>query len=283
MALLDKMSNLFPDVDFKGVGGRLLEVGERQASKRLNTIASEYVSEQLQSIVDKNRRGVDKALKILGLDRGGSSNIYDALASRPDPMLDFEFEVIMPSISTPWVSAPALKPIWIEDADIPVESFDTESFKVNAHPVNVLMHSSLSDLTLTIYGDYANVALAYIDAWYASMRLPNGRYNLPYAADNVGYKKMIQIILKKGSRPVAMFSISGCMPSSRQGYALKSAGGEVLGHVLTFSVDKVYLTMLDGLDPNRVNAVSDGTIGGSIGAGIVNAVSGVISTTIRGS
>lgn len=275
------LGDLF-DLDTYRYAGRAVAAAGFAVGKQVAVNkAAEFAADQVNRVISKNQRGLQKLLDATGLGRGGTSNIYDKLIDRPDPLLEFEFEIVMPVISTPWVYC-AIDPLWIEDIDFPLMGFDTEQMKVNGHPVNVIMHSNLSEVTINYYGDYKMQAQAYTDAWNASIRLPNGRYNLPYAPNNIGYKKMIQVILKKGSRPVAVISISGCCPSSRQGYSLKSASDGRIIPTQTLTVDQVYVQLLAGEDPNRVKMQRDGSFGSDIGGSIIESASTAISRRIRG-
>lgn len=270
----------------QGLGKVLIDVAKTEGTRYVHNkaidLAQDFVDDQLSRAVSKNKEGINKILKVMGLDRGGASNIYDRVAGRPDPLLDFEFMVYMPAISTSWASAPALDPYWIEDIDVPLETFDTDQLKVNGHPVNVMMYSNQPEISIQIYADHANVAQAYFGAWYSSIRHPNGRYNLPYAPNNAGYKKMIQVVIMKGAVPVAVLSASGTMPTQRNGFESKSAGGDRRIYTQTMTVDKVYVQLLNGDDPNRTTIGNAGTIGGSIASNAIGALSGAISKTIRG-
>lgn len=270
----------------QGLAGAIYDVAKRgatqYATKKAVNIANDFVEDQLSRVVTKNKTGINKILRAMGLDLGGASNIYDKVAGRPDPLLDFEFMVYMPAISTPWASAEALDPYWIEDIDVPLETFDTDQLKVNSHPVNVMMYSNQPEITLQVYAEYKNVAQQYFGAWYSSIRHPNGRYNLPYASNNVGYKKMIQVVILKGNMPVAVLSASGVMPTQRNGFDSKSAGGERRVFSQTFAVDKVYVQLLDAQDPTKTTIGNAGTIGGTIASNAIGSLSNVISKSIRG-
>jgi hypothetical protein len=270
----------------QGVAGAIFDVAKREAvdygKKKIISSANSAIKDGINSIVSKNQKGINKVLDALGLDKGGSSNIYDQVASRPDPLLDFEFMVYMPAISSPWASAPALDPYWIEDIDLPLETFDTDQLKVNGHPVNVIMASTQPEITLQLYAEYTNQAQSYFGAWYSSIRAPNGRYNLPYAKNNAGYKKMLQLVILKGNMPVAILSASGVMPTSRNGFDSKSGGGERRVYSQTLSVDKVYIELVSASDPTKVSVTSGGSIAGQIASSTVSEVSKTLSRTIRG-
>lgn len=264
------------------LGNKLLNKAVDYGTKKATKEATNWANDQINRALVKNRSGINKALKVLGLDKGGLSNIYDKVAALPDPLLDFEFTVYMPTISTAWAQADALLPYYIEDIEVPLESFEVDQIKVNGHPVNIIMFSSQPECTISIYADYANIAQDYVNAWYKSIRAPNGRYNLPYAKNNAGYKKMIQVVIYKGAVPVAMIALSGTVPTNRGNYSLKSAGDgrQVLSQ--TFAVDKVYWTSLDYQDPNKVQVASDGSILGSVAANALGSLSTGLSHMIRG-
>ncbi len=270
----------------QGLAGALYQEGKKQAiqygKKKAISAANNFVEDQLSRAVTKNKAGINKILKLMGLDRGGASNIYDQVAGRPDPLLDFEFMVYMPDISTPWAAARALDPYWIEDIDVPLETFDVDQLKVNGHPVNVMMYSNQPEVTLQVYMEYTNKAQAYFGAWYSSIRMPNGRYNLPYAPNNVGYKKMIQVVILKGNMPVAVLSLSGVMPTQRNGFDSKSTGGERRIYNQTLTVDKVYIELLEAQDPTKTTIGNAGTVGGTIASNAIGSLSNTISKSIRG-
>lgn len=254
----------------------------RVASDRIESAASNWANEQIQRAVTSGRSGINRILETLGLSQGGVSNIYEKAAGMPDPLLEFEFAVYMPTISTSWAAAPALSPMYIEDIDVPLESFETDQIKVNGHSVNIIMFSSQADCTVNIYSDHLNEAQTYINAWYASIRKPNGRYNLPYAKLNSGYKKMIQVVIYKGAVPVGLLSLSGTMPTQRGAYSLKSAGDGRQVIAQTFAVDKVYWQLLGYEDSTRANVGTDGSLTGNILSSALNTVSTAISREIRG-
>lgn len=264
------------------LGNKLLDKAVDYGTKKATSATSDWANDQINRALTKNRKGINKILDVMGLGNGGVSNLYAQAASMPDPLLDFEFTVYMPTISTAWAQADALKPMYIEDIDVPLESFEVDQIKVNGHPVNIIMFSSQPECTVNIYADYINVAQKYINAWYASIRSPNGRYNLPYAKNNAGYKKMIQVVIYKGAVPIAMIALSGSMPTNRGNYSLKSAGDGRQILAQTFAVDKVYWTFLDYQDPNKVQVASDGSILGNVASNALGALSTGLSHLIRG-
>lgn len=270
----------------QGVAGAIYDVASREAvnygSRKAISYANGLVSDGLNKLVNKNKDGINKVLKALGLDLGGNSNIYDKVAGRPDPLLDFEFMVYMPDISTPWAQAQALDPYWIEDIDVPLETFDVDELKVNGHPVKVMMYSSQPEATIQLYSEYQAKAYAYFNAWYSSIRTKNGRYNLPYAPNNMGYKKLIQVVIMKGPMPVAILSLSGVMPTQRNGFESTSAGGDRRTYSQTVSLDKVYLEILQPQDPNKTSVGNAGTLGGTIASNAIGSLSTTISRSIRG-
>lgn len=258
--------------------GIIAEAGKSVLKSTAMNYANNAIGKGINKIFDKYDSKIKKALGFLGLDKGGDSNVYDKIAAMPDPLFDWEFRVIMPTISTMNASAPALLSEYILDIDIPLESFQSEEMKVNGSPVKVMGFSELGDCTVSIYADHATVAHEYVNAWYASVKSRNGRYTLPYAANNMGYKKMIQVILYKGAIPILLFSISGCMPTTRGNYSLKSTpSGSILTYDQTFSVDRVYITSL--YDPGNT---FNGSVGDSLANTAISAISKGLSQKIRG-
>lgn len=258
--------------------GIVAETGKSLLKSTAMGYANNAISKGINKVLDKYDSKIKKALGFLGLDKGGDSNIYDKIAALPDPLFDWEFRVIMPTISSTWAFAPALLSEYILDIDIPMESFTSEEMKVNGSPVKVLGFSDIGDCTISVYADHATVAHEYVNAWYASMKSPNGRYALPYAPNNSGYKKMIQVLLYKGAVPVLLFSISGSMPTTRGNYSLKSTpSGSIMVYDQTFAVDRVYITSLyDG------GATFKGSVGNELANTAIGAISKGLSQKIRG-
>lgn len=278
-----KIADIFDDNTFAGaIANGLYSEGKAMAKDKITSELTDALGNQVTRLLAKNRSGIQKALKIFGLDKGGDSDIYGELSGIDDPVLDFEFSVSMPSISSDWVSPVSLNPLWIEDIDIPLESFEVDQMKVNGHPVNVVMFSALSECTINIYADYKNQAQQYINGWYSLIRRKNGRYNLPYAKNNAGYKKLIQVIIYKGPAPIAVISMSGCMPTSITGHSYKSAGGGRQVFAQSISVDKVYFELLPYEDPTKVSLKSNGTILGDVASNTLGKLSEGISSAIRG-
>ena len=269
--------------DITGSLGFVAEVGKNIAINQATKMASKALEGGINKIMVKHDSKIRKVLGHLGLDKGGDANIYDKIAGMPDPLFDWEFEVIMPSVSSSWAYAPPLPSHFVEDIDIPFENFSIEDMRVNSQSVKTIGFADTGDCTVSIYGDHENIAQKYVNAWYASMRSPEGIYALPYAPNNEGYKKLIQVIVYKGAVPVLALTMAGCMPSSRDTFPLKSTGDgrRVVGQ--TFAVDRVYITSLVGSEPTQTPMGSvTSTVGSRIGKSIVGAVTGGLNTKIRG-
>lgn len=258
--------------------GIIAQAGKSVLAESAAKYANDAISKGINKIFNKYDSNISKVLDYLGLGQGDMSNIYEQISGMPDPLFDWEFQVIMPTISNAWAAAPALPSNYILDIDIPLTNFQVDEFRINASPVKVIGFSDIGDCTVSIYPDHVMQAHNYVNSWYASIKSSNGRYALPYAADNSGYKKMIQVVLFKGNIPVLLFFISGTMPTGRGSYSLKSTpSGSILAYDQTFAVDRVFLTSLySGQD------LQSSSIGESLGKTLVNSISQGVSRSIRG-
>lgn len=256
--------------------GKVLSGGS--VSDAIGDIAANGISKLLTKQMVKHGSSIDKLLRKLGFEVGDDK--YNKFGDINDPLLNWEFEVVLPDIGCNWTSCKALPSHYVEDIDIPFETIDVEPMRVNARPLNSIGFIALGEASIKMYGEFTNQSLAYQNAWYGSIVSPAGYYNLPYAKNNTGYKKKVTVIVYHSGIPVLMIQLNGCHPTSREGYGFSSSGNDRIINSMSLSVDRVYIKALDtNEDPGIV--AGEGILGKVLNTAGAS-VSRVLNSRIRG-
>lgn len=235
----------------RGING-VLEGGVANIGSTLPTLGVELLNglanKRLNSLIGKDNT-LGRFVKHLGLhdlisNKFGSlapvePNLFDQVSSLPDPLQDWEFAVIMPDINGNGVSAKAIPSHYIEDIDIPLDSLDAETIRINARENKVAGFLTLGTASITFFEGFKSESTYYLSVWKNCVINTLGQYNLPYRRGGQGYCKTITVILLNGGSPVALIQLVGCFPTDRTGYTLSGSGSDRLKNTQSFSVNRV--------------------------------------------
>lgn len=155
------------------------------------------------------------------------------LSQRPDPVFAFDWLGVIldnglsTSAQVPWE--------YIDAITIPEVSVETKEQFFNGTTRMTAGQFRTGSASIDIYTDRTGLAFNYADYWVRSTFRQDGFYNLP-----AHYKKDIVVFVLDAKRKIVVdFRLVGCIPTSRESYAL--GGTDMLKTSLQLSVDEVFI------------------------------------------
>lgn len=163
------------------------------------------------------------------------------IRQRGDPLLSFDWRVLLPTAYTPEVAAEAwavsnrIVNFYVEDVNITPRSINPEQVFRRGTYVNYPGWMDTGSLSLTFYEDNRMLVTRYLENWQRAIRGDNGLYGNPK-----DYKHDIAVYCLDTNFGVAgNFIAKRCWPTSRQGIALQSATSDPVKLTVDFATDGV--------------------------------------------
>ncbi len=205
-----------------------------------------------------------------------SSGTLGKLIARPDPLMSFQWEVILPTITM--AKAYNLGSEYVESCTLVLPEYSARQVRQNgrytAYPEATV---SIGTVSMQLYADVENTAFSYIHAWRTLIHPSDGVFGTPkqskYTPGYSGYKNDI-ILVAKSTYNEDLFSVTyqNAWPVSISSTADFNSSGERLSFVVEFAIDNVIVSgyNIDTITGTISNAIT-GTIS-SIGKKLTDSV-----------
>lgn len=162
--------------------------------------------------------------------RGGrAEGILEKMHSRPDPVLDIDWDVIIS------LNGLTIRPEYVEEVVLPFPKLESTPVFRAATNIYYPKFTDIGPVSIKLYEDVQLTAQKYIRMWAGKVVNRDGSYNLPYE-----YKGKITVYPKDATgKRLAQFNLIGCFPTDTDSYTFTS--GQTERHVLnqSFSVDSL--------------------------------------------
>ena len=214
-----------------------------------------------------------------------SSGEIAKLIARPDPLLSFNWEVMMPTITT--TQQYTLGSEYVESCSIALPNFGNRQVRqfgrYVSYPEVTIQYDSV---TIQFYGDVQNTAFTYLKAWNTLVHPLDGVFGTPNSPKDYpgmsGYKQDI-VLITKDAYNATVFSITykGAWPINIQSSTDFNSNNERISFIATFSIDDVIVSgyNIDTIT-NTIKTSITGTIKGVVGS-VVDSVKDIGKNAIK--
>lgn len=211
----------------------------------------------LEKIISSPQDVLGKLGSTFGLSSGGTlsnpggvapDNSLEGVMARGDPQMSYSWYAELPVV-TPIGGQPTQLPwYFVEEATVPFRTFSKVSRFYQGRQQHIPSNYSLDGLSLAIYADTSNKALAYLTAWQGAVMRNMKRTDADKAGGGFGrpkdYFKTIPIyLLSNDKKTLCVIEYTECWPESIQAYSLNSGSSERVVNHVTFSTGDVFITL----------------------------------------
>lgn len=168
----------------------------------------------------------------------GRRSVLEAMQSRSDPLMNFNWYVDMPTVRPFGQSSGSQTLSWefVEEITLPLIEFEQVSNYQAGKNVHFPKNYSLGTMGLKLYEDSDGTSSSYVNTWQRAMFDPaTGLQNYPSQ-----FKKVISVwILDVASLTVMCLEYAGCWPTRPEPISLSSGSSERVIVGAEFSVDSI--------------------------------------------
>lgn len=219
-----------------------------QALSALKQVAMSSLPTQARQAINIGSRIADRFSPKFAGSSGNSSGALNAIKSRPDPLMSFNWRCDLPTIDN------SVKLGWeyVEEATLPFVEFEKTSNYKAGKMSHYPHHYSLSTLSLKLYEDSKGKSVQYLNDWKKLIiDGKTGLYNVPKV-----YKKPIKITIYNSSLSTVMFlTYIGCWIERHDTYAM-SGESQRINPSVEFSVDDIEVSF-GTFDPLKIPSIID--------------------------
>lgn len=184
------------------------------------------------------------------------------LLARPDPLLSFQWEVILPTITMS--KSYSLGSEYVESCSLVLPEYSVRQVRQNGRYVSYPESTvNLGTVHMQIYGDLQNNAFSYFHAWRTLIHPTDGVFGTPkqskYMSGYSGYKNDI-ILLAKSPYNEDLFSVTyqNAWPYSIGTTEDFNSSGDRISFVVEFAIDNVLVSgfNIDTITGTITNAIT---------------------------
>lgn len=194
-----------------------------------------------------------------------STGTLGKMLARPDPLLSFDWEVILPTITM--AKAYSLGSEYVESCSLVLPEYSARQVRQNGRFVSYPEATvNIGTVSMQVYADLQNNAFSYFHAWRTLIHPTDGVFGTPKQSKHTpgysGYKNDV-ILLAKSPYNEDLFSVTyqGAWPTSITTTVDFNSSNDRISFVVELAIDNV---LVSGFNIDTITGTISNAITGTI-------------------